>query len=116
MTQERTPVSPEAEAAEIYAACDRIDASAAKVAPEIQAKIDELSALMKTEIEALAAAREAGKREGLEEAIRILDALPRSLERVGISPNPWMDLRPVHAIVPTVDEGAAAIRAKLEGV
>ena len=83
VTQERTPVSPEDEAADVYAACDRIDASAAKVTPELRAKIDELSALMKTDIEALAAAREAGRLEGLEEAAQHLETVRAPREPYG---------------------------------
>ena len=107
MTQERTPVSPEAEAAAIYAACDRIDATAAKM---------------------LAAAREAGRlegdaagyRRGMEEAIRILDALPRGVERIRTGTTLDMNTSAQAYLttvvrVPTVDEGAAAIRAKMEG-
>jgi len=67
----------------------------------------------------LAAAREAGKREGMGEAIRILDALPRSVTKfltgttIDLNTSAHPGLMSV-ACVPTVDEGAAAIRAKLE--
>jgi len=113
MTQDRTPVTPEAEAAEIYAACDRIDAATLHVAR------------MKPDAEALAAAREAGRlegdaagyRRGMEEAIRIIDALPRVLEPAWTGTTRDMFPRdlPSRVRVPTVDEGAAAIRAKMEG-
>ena len=67
--------------------------------------------------ERIAAAREAGKREGMEEAIRIIDALPRSLEPdwTGTTRDMLPKNLPMRVRVPTVDEGAAAIRAKLEG-
>ena len=64
----------------------------------------------------IAAAREAGRREGMEEAIRIIDALPRSLEPdwTGTIRDMFPKYLPARVHVPTVDEGVAAIRAKLE--
>lgn len=96
MTQERTPVSPE-EAAE----ADTREVFA-RHSPEVAAKIAELGARMKTDIEALAAAREAGRREGMEESARASEqfAPPASVdpERKHVA---W--------------KIAGAIRAKLEG-
>lgn len=123
VTQERTPVSPEDEAADVYAACDRIDASAAKMmssarltlhpsletSPELLALIERakghkmtpeeidaqrrswvrgqmglrhapeqidaaLNAMLGPPLSAqLAAAREAGRLEGLNEALTIAE-------------------------------------------
>jgi hypothetical protein len=112
MTQERTPVSPEAFAWVIPGddnANDRgyLDAMAFEEGEFTKPLFDE---------RALAAAHEAGKREGMEEAIRIIDALPRSLEPdwTGTIRDMFPKYLPARVHVPTVDEGVAAIRAKLE--
>jgi len=96
VSEERNPVSREAEAP---AYPERPQSHT--ISPEARAKAAELSALMRSQMDALAAAREAGRLEGLEEAAGIAEGVENSTAYA---------VRKVAAKRITI-----AIRAKLEG-
>jgi hypothetical protein len=116
VSEERAPVSPEVEAPE-YPATPELYT----ISPEVQARAAELSALLRSQIDELAAAREAGRLDGdaagylrgIETAAKIANdfSFPQ-IVRLHAGEMTAQEMRTARAIAAAIE---ATIRAKLEG-